>query len=100
MPISGTQKFHGCDGPFAGAWNGANTAIFSVVNSVLLRELPFKDPDQLMSVSSRRTDRDDAPFTLPDFLDYRDQNRTLDHRSTELGVLLISQDVCLPDGLN
>ncbi len=57
---------------------GANTAIFSVVNSVLLRELPFKDPDQLMSVSSRRTDRDDAPFTLPDFLDYRDQNRTLD----------------------
>ena len=56
---------------------GANTAIFSVVNSVLLRQLPFKDPEALMSVSSRRTDRDTAPFTIPDFLDYQDQNRTL-----------------------
>jgi hypothetical protein len=57
---------------------GANTAIFSVVNSVLLRELPFKNPDQLTSVSSRRTDREDAPFTIPDFIDYRDQNQTLE----------------------
>ena len=57
---------------------GANTAIFSVVNSVLLRELPFKNPDQLVSVASRRTDRDDAPFTVPDFLDYRNQNQSLD----------------------
>ena len=57
---------------------GANTAIFSVVNAVLLRELPFKNPDQVMWVWSTRTDRDKAPFTLPDFLDYRDQNQTLD----------------------
>ena len=57
---------------------GANTAIFSVVNSVLLRPLPFSNPDRLMAVSSRRTDRSDAPFTVPDFLDYRDQNRSLD----------------------
>lgn len=57
---------------------GANTAIFSVVNAALLRQLPFRDPEQLMSVSSKRTDRNDAPFTLPDFLDYRDQNQTLD----------------------
>jgi predicted permease len=57
---------------------GANTAIFSVVNSVLLRQLPFKSPDQLMWVWSSRTDRDNAPFTIPDFLDYRDQNQTLE----------------------
>ena len=57
---------------------GANTAIFSVVNSVLLRQLPFKNPDQLMWVWSSRTDRDNAPFCLPDFLDYRDQNQTLE----------------------
>ncbi|HEV7475670.1 MAG TPA: ABC transporter permease, partial [Pyrinomonadaceae bacterium] len=57
---------------------GANTAIFSVVNSVLLRQLPFKSPDQLMWVWSSRTDKDNAPFSLPDFLDYRDQNQTLE----------------------
>lgn len=57
---------------------GANTAIFSVVNAVLLRELPFRNPEEVVWVWSTRTDRDKAPFTLPDFLDYRDQNQTLD----------------------
>jgi predicted permease len=57
---------------------GANTAIFSVVNSVLLRQLPIRNPGQVMWVSSNRTDKDNAPFTLADFLDYRDQNETLE----------------------
>jgi putative ABC transport system permease protein len=56
---------------------GATTAVFSVVNSVLLRPLPFKNPDQLVWVWSRRPDNNKAPFNLPDFLDYRDQNQTL-----------------------
>jgi len=57
---------------------GANTAIFSVVNVVLLRELPLKNPEEVMWVWSTRTDRDKAPFTLPDFLDYRDQNQSVE----------------------
>ena len=57
---------------------GANTAIFSVVNSVLLRQLPYNKPDDLVWITSNRTDRTDAPFTIPDFLDYRDQNQSLD----------------------
>jgi len=56
---------------------GATTAVFSVVNSVLLRPLPFKNPDQLVWVWSRRPDNNKAPFSMPDFLDYRDQNQTL-----------------------
>lgn len=56
---------------------GATTAVFSVVNSILLRPLSFKDPDQLVWVWSRRPDNNKAPFALPDFLDYRDQNQTL-----------------------
>jgi putative ABC transport system permease protein len=57
---------------------GANTAIFSMVNAILLRQLPFKNPDQLVAVDSKRTDPGKHPFTIPDFIDYRDQNQTLE----------------------
>lgn len=60
---------------------GANTAIFSLVNAVLLRQLPFKKPDRLVWIWSSRTDRDKSTFSLPDFIDYRDQNRTLEQVS-------------------
>jgi hypothetical protein len=33
---------------------GANTAIFTVANSVLLRSLPYKDPGQLVRISTQR----------------------------------------------
>jgi putative ABC transport system permease protein len=56
---------------------GANAAIFSIVNAVLLRALPFAEPERLVAVSSRRADANRNPFTLPDFLDFRDRNRTL-----------------------
>jgi putative ABC transport system permease protein len=57
---------------------GATTAIFSLVNAILLRQLPFKNPEQLVAVDSKRTDPGKHPFTIPDFIDYRDQNQTLE----------------------
>lgn len=60
---------------------GANTAIFSLVNAVLLRQLPYKNPDQLVRIWSSRTDRDKGNFSLPDFIDYKDQNQTLEQIS-------------------
>jgi putative ABC transport system permease protein len=57
---------------------GANTAIFSVVHGVLLRPLPFKDPDRLYWLWTRHTSTDRYPFQLPEFCDYRDQNKTLE----------------------
>jgi len=56
---------------------GGNTAIFSLVNAILLRQLPFRHPEQLVWVSARRPEPGKYPFTLPDFIDYRDQNQSL-----------------------
>jgi putative ABC transport system permease protein len=56
---------------------GGNTAIFSLVNGILLRQLPFRQPEQLVWVSSRRVDPGKHPFNIPDFIDYRDQNQSL-----------------------
>ena len=59
----------------------ANTAIFSLVNTILLRPLSYKKPDQLIWIWSSRTDRDKSTFSLSDFIDYKDQNRTLEQIS-------------------
>ncbi len=55
----------------------ANTAIFSVVNGVLLRPLPFTDADRLVAVdTTTRNQPDDTSY--PDFLDWHAQMTTLD----------------------
>ena len=56
---------------------GANTAVFSLVRAVLLRPLPFTEPDRLVSLYSAGPGRARQPFSLPDFLDLAEQNRTL-----------------------
>jgi len=59
---------------------GANTAIFSVVNAVLLRPLPYKDSDRLVmlwgNVRRQVVERRGASF--PDFVDWRDHSRSFD----------------------
>src|SRR6185503_5498781 len=55
----------------------ANTAIFSLVNAVVIRPLPFPDPDQLVWVFGNiRSGGNRASVSPPDFLDYRSQNKT------------------------
>src|SRR5215475_2973360 len=63
---------------------GANTAIFSVVNSVLLRPLPFPEPDRLMVIYETRLDRGGsrASVSYPNFSDWRDQNTVFESMST------------------
>jgi putative ABC transport system permease protein len=55
---------------------GANTAIFSVVNAVLLRQLPYRDPSRLVMVweNNRRSGRSQNVISPANFLDWRDQN--------------------------
>jgi putative ABC transport system permease protein len=57
---------------------GANTAIFSVVDTVLLRSLPFPHPDRLMMLEQRdpRTGASTDYFAPTTFFDWRSQNHT------------------------
>src|SRR5690242_16125353 len=57
---------------------GGNSAIFSVVNSVLLRPLPFRDPDRLVFLYEILPS---APLIGPsyqNFVDFRDQSQTFE----------------------
>ena len=60
---------------------GANTAIFSVINSVLLRPLPFDDPDRLVRLYETEAAPGNYPFAGPDYLDWQEQNRTFEGMS-------------------
>ena len=59
---------------------GANTAIFSLVNSILLRPLPFRDPDRVVRLiqSSPKLGLDTWGVSQADFNAYREQNRSLE----------------------
>ena len=57
---------------------GAATAVFTLVQAVLLHELPFVEPDRLVWMYNARTERDRAPFSIPDLDDYTRETTTLD----------------------
>ena len=50
---------------------GANTAVFSVVNAVLLQALPYPDPDRLVQVEERRESFGTMSVAYPNYLDWR-----------------------------
>ena len=56
---------------------GASTVMYTLVQSVLLRELPFQDPERLVWMYNSRTERDRAPLSIPDVEDYRREASTL-----------------------
>jgi putative ABC transport system permease protein len=67
---------------------GANTVMFSVVNAVLLRPLPFSDPDRLMLVSSvnQRAAVGEIRVSALDFADWRSQAKSFDTMAAFVGT--------------
>jgi putative ABC transport system permease protein len=55
---------------------GANTAIFSVINTVLIRELPFAEADRLVTIWETHPAVPIAPATIPEFHDWQAQSRS------------------------
>ena len=86
---------------------GASTAIFSVVDAVLLRPLPYPNPQRIVTVWEKEADGHRARLADPNFLDFRSQNHTLQGLATffsapesvsggsepvRVNVALVSQD--------
>src|SRR5580658_468632 len=55
---------------------GANTAIFSIIDTILLRPLPFRNPSQLVRLYETEAAPGHYPFAGPDFVDWKTQNKS------------------------
>src|SRR5215469_6368409 len=80
---------------------GANSAIFSVVNTVLLEPLPYKQPEKLLTLWEVNKRRGDARATTsyPDFTDFRDQAQSLEYVAAYQTDDILLTDVNEPEDL-
>ena len=71
---------------------GANTAIFSVVNAVMVRPLPIFESDRVLAVYTANSRSEYGATSYPEFAVYRDQNRVFSgmaaYRNTQVNVKL------------
>jgi putative ABC transport system permease protein len=56
---------------------GANTAMYTMVQTIVLRPLPLREPNRLLTFSIVRPGTDRQPLSLPDLADFAQSNRTL-----------------------
>jgi putative ABC transport system permease protein len=63
---------------------GANTAIFSVINGVLLRPFPYKDSDRLVVLWERSQQMSAVSVSIPDYFDWKEQNRCFEDISGQI----------------
>ena len=76
---------------------GANTAIFSVVNAVLLQALPFKDPDQLVMLWEKPPRSLRNVVSAGNFLDWRDHSQNFEQMAAVTGESFNLSDVSEPE---
>jgi predicted permease len=68
---------------------GANTALFSVVNGVLLNPLPYPQPDQLVTLHESKPNFATGSISYPNFLDWQKDNHTLSSMAVSRGLSFI-----------
>jgi len=78
---------------------GANTAIFSVVNAVLLRPLPFKDASQLVRLRETYKLVGNVSVSYPDFLDWRQQSHAFADMSVVNNVNFNLSGIAQPENI-
>ena len=72
---------------------GANTAIFSLVNTVLLRPFPVAHPERLVSLSVTGKNDSLQALSYPSYIDYRDRNDVFDGLyATRIAAMSLSRD--------
>ena len=64
---------------------GGSTAIFSVLKGVVLRDLPYPEPERLVAVWEMDGEPSYQPFSGPDYFDVREQSRTLHEFGVQTG---------------
>ncbi len=78
---------------------GANTAIFTLVNSIILRPLPYPEPQELTFLNERNADFDGMSVAWPNFNDWRERNRSFDamaaFRGTDVNLTGVDRPVRL-----
>jgi putative ABC transport system permease protein len=79
---------------------GANTAIFSVVDTVLFRPLPYEEGDRLVMLSERNEQVPMRWISYPNFLDWRERNRAFEAVSTIRSWQLTLTGAGEPESLN
>ena len=70
---------------------GANTILFSLVNGVLLKPLPYQDPDRLVFFSESTADFDSSSISYPNFLDWHKDNQSFSSLSAFQNVCMALQ---------
>src|SRR5882762_381376 len=63
---------------------GANTTIFSVVNAVLFRSLPYPNADRLVALSQNSRESADMSVSYPDYLEWRAQQSLFEDMAARL----------------
>ena len=79
---------------------GANAAMFTIVNAVVLRPLPYKDSGRLVYVMEAFKHRPGMSFSYPEFRDYHNQNHVFDSMAAIQGEAFILSGGSTPQHLH